>query len=141
MSNHHENSRQLATAVFKIAFAEAHPINWPNDEGKSKDEAEIYADFTYLAGDTVDAAIGVRLERMPVVFGCRLYLPVNRGTKVAYKLADTLETALANKQFKSDDGTTTLKTRRVNCRYGGEKKGKVIFSVTITAVADTEEAP
>lgn len=138
MSAHHENTRRIAMKEFKTAWADRHPIRWPGDARK-KPDADTRARFTIQLGETTNAAIGTKLKRTPLVFGCQLRIPANKGSKEAYLTADALTAALENKNFMSTDGKTTLKTRLVTLRSAGEQGGNQIFSVTITAVADTED--
>lgn len=136
MSNHHENTRKLATAAFQTAWNNLYPIQWPGKE--QPETSNTWARFTIADGEKTNAAIGGLLKRSPIIFGVQLRVPMNEGTKPAYAAGDAIAPALENKNFLSDDQKTTLKTRVISVKRIGEKNGFQIFTVTINAISDTE---
>lgn len=63
-------------------------------------------------------------------------MEMHQGIKEAYEAADALS-SLENQNFLSDDGLTTLKTKRVTLQDGGIADGYKVFSIAIDAIGDT----
>lgn len=133
--SHHSNIRTLATQAFVTAWADRMPLLYPND-GRKKPSVAPWGRFTIIQGTTVNAAMTGLLQRTPVVFGVQIHMEMHQGIKEAYESADALAT-LENQNFLSDDGLTTLKTKRVTLQDGGIADGYKVFSISVDAIGDS----
>lgn len=96
--------RELLTATINAAWASSPPLPLIYDNQKGAPEREPWARVSYQFGENLPAQIGLKMERLPGIVWVQVFIPPEKGTKVANLTKDKLAAVLVGNLNFTDRG-------------------------------------